>query len=206
MQKSKGFLRKTKMVKNQKRTILAIGVVSVAVALIAMVAYPAYAAGADYRYALNQENWVVAEESASSPSAALSSSNTLLVQIDAKGYAFARIDKETIKQYNSTTSIVIQVQPATEATERKIDITGSVKVNHATYTITGGKVFIGKERKLVFVNCTGTDENGNQITLKLGARYFWWGGKAYALRCKALLQTDEQPMLLLQRGIARINP
>jgi hypothetical protein len=202
--RSKRFFEENKMMKIRKRTILAIGVVSVAVALIAMVAYPAYAAGADYRYALNQENWVLAEESANNPDAALSSS--LMVQIDAKGYAFARIDQETLKQYNSTTSIVIQVQPATETTERKIDVTGSVKVNDATYSITGGKVFIGKERKLIFVNCTGTDESGNQITLKFGARYFWWGGKAYALRSKAVLQTADQPMLLLQRGIARINP
>jgi hypothetical protein len=192
------------MMKIQKRTILAIGVVLVAVALIAMVAYPAYAAGADYRYALNQENWGVAEESANIPDAALSS--TLVVQIDAKGYAFARVDQETLKQYNSTTSILIQVQPATETTEREIDITGTIKVNDATYTVSDGKVFIGKEKKLIFVNCTGTDENGNQITLKFGANYFWWGGHAYALRCKAVLQTDDQPMLLLQRGIARINP
>jgi hypothetical protein len=204
MQKSKGFLRKTKMVKIQKRTILAIGMVLAAVALVAMLAYPAYAAGADYRYALNQENWGVTEPSASAQDMALS--GTLMVQIDAKGYAFARVDQETLKQYNSTTSIVIQIQPATETTERKIDITGTVKVNDATYTVSDGKVFIGKERKLIFVNCTGTDESGNQITLKLGANYFWWGGHAYALRSKAVLQTDDQPMLLLQRGIARINP
>jgi hypothetical protein len=133
-------------------------------------------------------------------------SGTLMVQIDAKGYAFARVDQETLKQYNSTTNIVIQIQPATETTEREIDIAGTVKVNDATYTVSDGKVFIGKERKLIFVNCTGTDENGNQITLKFGANYFWWGGHAYALRSKAVLQTDDQPMLLLQRGIARINP
>jgi hypothetical protein len=192
------------MVKIQKRTILAIGMVLAAVALVAMLAYPAYAAGADYRYALNQENWGVTEPSASAQDMALS--GTLMVQIDAKGYAFARVDQETLKQYNSTTSIVIQIQPATETTERKIDITGTVKVNDATYTVSDGKVFIGKERKLIFVNCTGTDESGNQITLKLGANYFWWGGHAYALRSKAVLQTDDQPMLLLQRGIARINP
>lgn len=175
-----------------------------AVALIAMVAYPAYAAGEDYQYALNQENWGVAEQSASIPDSTLS--GTLIVQIDAKGYAFARVDQETLKQYNSTTNIVIQVQPATERIEREIDITGTVKVNDATYTVSDGKVFIGKEKKLIFVNCTGTDENGNQITLKLAANYFWWGGHAYALRSKAVLQTDDQPMLLLQRGIAKINP
>jgi hypothetical protein len=110
-----------------------------------VVAYPAYAAGADYQYALNQENWEVAEQSPSNPDVALS--GTLMVQIDAKGYAFARIDQETLKQYSCITSIVIQVQPATETTEREVDITGTVKVNDATYTVSDGKVFIGKERK-----------------------------------------------------------
>ena len=191
------------MVKIQKRTILALGAISVAVALIAIIAYPAYAATEDYRYALSEENWVVAEESAGNLDA--TPDGVLTVEIEAKGYAFLRIDEETIKQYDSTTNIVIQVQPATETAERKIEITGSVKVKDSTYAITGGKVFIGKQRRLIFVNCTGTDESGNQITLKLGARYFWWGGKAYALRSKALMQTADNPMLLLQRGIARIS-
>jgi hypothetical protein len=193
-----------KMLKIQKRTILATSIVLATVALVAMVAYPAYAAGAEYRYALNQENWGIAEESANTLDTALT--NALVVKIDAKGYAFTRIDQETLKQYNSTTSIVIQVQPATETTERKTDITGTVKVNDATYTVSDGKVFVGKERHLIFVNCTGIDENGDQITLKFGANYFWWGGDAYALRSKAVLRTDDQPMLLLQRGIARITP
>ena len=191
------------MMKIKKRAILALGVISVAVALIAMMAYPAYAAKEDYRYALNQKNWVVAEESAGNLDAPFDTA--LTVTIECKGYAFLRIDEETLKQYDSKTSIVIQVKPATETTDRKIEITGSVKVKDATYTITGGKVRIRKQRKLIFVNCSGMDENGNQITLKFGARYFWWGGKAYALRSKALLQTSDNSMLLLQRGIARIS-
>ena len=191
------------MVKIQKRTILALGAISVAVALIVMIAYPAYAATEDYSYALNQENWVLAEESANNLDAKFDS--VLTVQIEAEGYAFLRIDEETIKQYDCTTSIVIEVQPATETTERKIEITGSIRIKDLTYAIIGGKVFIGKQRRLIFVNCVGTDESGNQITLKFGARYFWWGEKAYALRSKAFLQTADKPMLLLQRGIARIN-
>jgi len=200
-----GFLRKPKMVKTHKRAVLAIGIVSVAVVLIAVTAYPAYAVGAeaDYLYALNQENWALPEDSANNPDATLA--NGFTVRIDAKGYAFLRIDEETLKQYSSTTSLVIKVQPATETTDRKIDVTGFVQVDDATYTITSGRVFLGKERKLVFLNCTGMDESGNQITLKFGARYFWWGGKAFALRSKAVLQTAEEKMLLLQRGIARIN-
>jgi hypothetical protein len=191
------------MMKIGKKAIIALAIVTAAAALIAMIAYPAYAATEDYRYALNQENWAVAEEPAGNLEAA--SDGVLTVKIDAKGYAFVRLDDETLKQYDSTTSLLIQVTPATETAERKIDVTGSVEVNEETYTITEGEVFIGKEKRLIGVYCTGTDEDGNEITLKFGARYFWWGGKAYALRCKAVLQTTDQPMLLLQRGIAKIN-
>jgi hypothetical protein len=193
-----------KMVKTQKRAILAIGVVSVAVVLVALMAYPIGAANAqaDFQYALNQENWVVAEDFEEDFDVTLSSGFT--VKIEAKGYAFMRIDEETIKQYECATSIVVQVQPATETEKRTIDVTGSVVVNDVTYTIAGGKVFLRRDKRSMFMSCTGTDESGNQIDLKFGARYFWWGGKAYALRSKALLQTQDKPMLLLQRGIARI--
>jgi len=191
------------MVKIQKKAIIAVAIVSAAVALIAMIAYPAYAATEDYRYALNQGNWAVAEESSSTLNAA--SDGVFTVKIDAKGYGFVKLDEETLKQYESTTSLLIQVQPATETAERKIDVTGTVNVKDETYTITGGKVLIGREKRLIYVDCTGVDEDGNEITMKLGARYFWWGGKAYALRSKAILQTNDQPMLLLQRGVAKIN-
>ena len=192
------------MVKIQKRAILAIGVVSVAVVLVALMAYPAGAANAqaDFQYALNQENWIVAEDFEEDFDFSLSSVFT--VEIEAKGYAFMRIDEETIKQHECATSIVVQVQPATETEARTIDVTGSVVVNDVTYTITDGKVFLRRDKRSMFMSCTGTDESGNQIALKFGARYFWWGGKAYALRSKALLQTQDKPMLLLQRGVARI--
>jgi hypothetical protein len=191
------------MMKIHKKAIFAVATVSVAVALIAIMAIPSYAIAADYRYAANQNNWVVTEEYTSEMEATQNSEFT--VQIDAKGYAFTRIDAETIKQYDCTTSILIVVQPATETTERTIDITGTVQVNDATYIISGGKAFIGKEKKLIYVNSVGTDEDGNEVTLKFGARYFWWGGKAYALRSKVLLQTADNQMLLLQRGLVRIN-
>ena len=192
------------MVKIQKRAILTIGVVSVAVVLVALMAYPAGAANAqaDFQYALNQENWIVAEDFEEDFDFSLSSVFT--VEIEAKGYAFMRIDEETIKQYECATSIVVQVQPATETEARTIDVTGSVVVNDVTYTITDGKVFLRRDKRSMFMSCTGTDESENHIALKLGARYFWWGGTAYALRSKALLQTQDKLMLLLQRGIARI--
>ena len=187
-----------------KKTILTFGVISAAVTLIAMLAYPAYAAGADYRYALNQENWVVAEEE-QSPNLDATYDNVHTVTIDVKGHAFLRIDEQTIKQYDSATALVIHVQPATESTERNVDVSGSVKVNDVTYTFESGKAVLRKEKNLLFIKCQGLDESGNEITLKLGARYFWHGEKTYALRSIAILQTADKPMLLLQRGSAVIQ-
>ena len=187
----------------KKKTILALGAISVVIAMIAMMAYPAFAAGADYRYALNQENWEVAEEQ--TPTLDATYANVHTVTVDVNGHAFLRIDEQTIKQYDAVTSLVIQVQPATESTERKVDVTGSVKVNDVTYTIESGKAVLRTEKNLLFVKCQGIDENGNQISLKLGARYFLQGEKTYALRSIAILQTANSPMLLLQRGSAGIQ-
>jgi hypothetical protein len=85
-----------------------------------------------------------------------------------------------------------------------VNVTGSVKVNGAAYTMQSGTAVLGTKRSILYINCEGVDGQGNKITLKFSAVYFWWGGKAYALRSKALLQTSDKPMLLLQRGIARI--
>jgi hypothetical protein len=192
-----------KIMKINKKTILTIGVISIIVTLIAMLAYPAYAAGADYRYALNQENWVVEEEP--SPNLDPTYYNVRTVTINVKGHAFLRIDEQTIKQYDVATALVIHVQPATESTERNVDVTGSVKVNDVIYTFESGKAVLRKEKNLLFIKCQGLDESRNEIALKLGARYFWHGEKTYALRSIAILQTADKPMLLLQRGSAVIQ-
>jgi hypothetical protein len=193
------------MMKIKRRTLFAMAAISVAVALVAIMAYPAYAASAqtDYMYALNQENWTLTEEYTGDSDTALATGRT--ITIEAKGYAFLRIDEETLKQYDVETSLIIIVQPASENTERNVDVTGSIKVNDEVYTIQSGKLVLKAEKKLVFISGQGVDENGNEINVKLGARYFWWGGKAYAFRSAALLQTAEGQMLLLQRGIAKIH-
>lgn len=206
MQMAMGLSRRTKMEKNQKRTVFAIGIIS-ALAMIAFMAYPVYSTGvqANYQYSLDQKTWSLAAESMATVNTDPIPTSVHTVTIDAKGYAFLRIDNETIKQYKAETSIVVTIQPATETGERKVDVTGSVTVNDVFYNITGGKAFLETQRRLVFLNCTGIDQGGNQITLKLGARYFWWGGEAYALRSAAVLHTADKPMLLLQRGIARLG-
>jgi len=51
----------------------------------------------------------------------------------------------------------------------------------------------------------GIDGQGNNMTLKVGVRYFWLGGQLYTFRGKAILQTTEKPMLLLFRGMVKIQ-
>jgi hypothetical protein len=197
------FVEEHKIMKIYKKAILTIGFISITVTLIAMLVYSAYAEGADYRYALNQENWVVEEEQ--SPNLDATYDNVHTVTIDVKGHAFLRIDEQTIKQYDAATALIIHVQPATESIERNVDVTGSVKVNGVTYTFESGKAVLRKEKNLLFIKCQGLDESGNEINLKLGVRYFWQGEKTYALRSIAILQTANKPTLLLQRGSAVIQ-
>jgi hypothetical protein len=189
---------------SRKKMILASSIIAIAFALVAMVVCPTYVgnAQADYVYALNEENWAMTEENTviADPSVA----NIRRVTINAKGYAFERVDEETLKQFEAETQLIATIEPKEEGATTNVDVTGIVKVNDAVYTIQSGTAVLGTKRHVLFIRCEGVDEEGNKITLKLGAVYFWWGGKTYALRSKALLQTSEKPMLLLQRGIAKI--
>jgi len=189
---------------SRKKAILASGIIAIAVALAALVAYPAFvgSAQAEYVYALNEENWAITEETSVTADSSVATLHT--VTIDVKGYAFQRVDEETLKQFKTETQLTVTIGPKEDDTPR-LDVTGSVKVNEAVYTIQSGTAILGTKRHILYIRCEGVDEQGNKITLKFGAVYFWWGGKAYALRSKALLQTADNPMLLLQRGIAKIN-
>jgi flagellar basal body-associated protein FliL len=206
MKDGKGFLEETEMANmtSRKKAILVSSVVAIAVAVVALVAYPAYtvSAQADYVYALNEGNWAIAEEftaTSDQPNAVVHT-----VAVYAKGYAFQRIDEETLKQFKAETNLTITIGPKEDDAPR-VNVTGTLKVNDKVYSIENGTAVLGTKRRVLLIRCEGVDEEGNRITLKFGAVYFWWGGRAYALRSKALLQTADKPMLLLQRGIARID-
>jgi len=188
---------------SRKKAILASGIITVVVALAALVAYPAFVgnAQAEYVYALDKENWEITEEISVAADPSVATIHT--VTIDVKGYAFQRIDEETLKQFKAETHLTVTIGPKEDDTPC-VDVTGSVKVNEAVYTIQSGTAVLGTKRCILYIHCEGVDEQGNKITLKFGSVYFWWGRKAYALRSKALLQTADKPMLLLQRGVARI--
>jgi hypothetical protein len=171
---------------SRKKAILASGIIAVAVALAALVAYSACVGNAQASF--NADSSVATIHT---------------VTIDAKGYAFQRIDEETLKQLKAETHLTVTIGRKEDGTPC-VDVTGSVKVNEAVYAIQSGTAVFGTKRHILYIRCEGVDEQGNKITLKFSAVYFWWDGKAYALRSKALLQTADKPMLLLQRGIARI--
>jgi hypothetical protein len=203
---AKGFLEETKMANmtSRKKAILVSSTIAIAIAVVALVAYPAYTASAqsDYVYALTEGNWAIAEESTAASDQPIAVVHTVTVY--AKGYAFQRIDEETLKQFKSETNLTITIGPKEDNAPR-VNVTGTLKVNDKVYSIENGTAVLGTKRRVLFIRCDGVDEEGNRITLKLGAVYFWWGGRAYALRSKALLQTADKPMLLLQRGVARID-
>ncbi len=189
---------------SRKKTILASGIIAMAVALVAFVVYPTYVSKVqgEYTYALEEANWTISEENivAADPSV----TNFHTITIDLKGYAFERVDQETLKQFEAETRLTITSGPKEEGSIPNVDVTGTVKVNDAIYTIQNGTAALRTERRILYIGCEGVDQEGNKITLKIGAVYFWWGGRTFALRSKALL-TSERPMLLLQRGIAKIQ-
>lgn len=167
--------------KSRKKAMLAFAVVAIMAAMAAsIVAYPAFAA-------TEQEI------------------QTKDIAVKAKGWAFQKADSETIKQYNVT------LESTLELGERKGHIvvianaSGSVDVNGTIYTIETGKGLIFTKSRMVVARFVGVDAQGNEITLGVQAVYFWWGGKLYAFRARAVLRTTENPMLLLLRGAAKVK-
>jgi hypothetical protein len=175
----------------------------VAVVLATLFAYSAFVgnAQAEYVYALNDENWEITEETSVTADSTVATIHT--ITIDVKGYAFQRIDEETLKQLKSETHLTMTIERKEDGPPY-VNVTGYVKVNKAVYAIQSGTAVLGTKRHILYIRCEGVDEQGNKITLKFGAVYFWWGGKTYALRSIVLLQTADKPMLLLQRGITRM--
>jgi len=190
---------------SRKKVMLASSIIAIAVALSALIGYPTYvgSAQAEYVYALDEENWAITEDNTATADPSVV--NTRTVTLNAKGYAFERVDEETLKQFEAETQLIVTIGPKEKDATPSVDVTGTVKVNDLDYTIQSGTAMLRTERHVLFIRCEGVDKEGNKITLKLGAVCFWWGGKTYALRSKALLQTSEKPMVLLQRGIAKIQ-
>lgn len=202
-----------------KKWTIAIAVVTIATALLAtLIAYPTFGVNSQASqqaqttsnitaqdFALNDPAWNSLDQVLTMNSAALNGQN---ITATCKGSAFQRIDNETIKQYALELNVTIELGAAANHTVSIINVTGSITINstsfNAVYTIQTGKGIIETNRHIALIKAQGT--NGQDtVTVKIEAPYFYWGGKAYAFRGRALLQqTDQKPMLLLLRyGVAK---
>jgi hypothetical protein len=166
-------------IKSRKKVIAAFAVIAISAVLTAsMLVYPAFA----------EETEVQNKH----------------IAVKAKGFAFKRIDNETIKQYPVELTLTLELGERNGTRIPVLGVNGTVDVNGTVYTIESGKGVILTGRHVALIQCEGVDANGNEVTLGIRAVYFWWGGKLYAFRAKALLSTADGRMLLLMRGVAKV--
>lgn len=170
-------------VKSRKKAISVFAVIAIATAVMAsMLVYPTYAD--------EQE---------------LQSKNVLA---RAKGVALQRIDNTTIKISPVSLNLTLTLGENKGDSIPVLRVNGSLNVNGTVYTIEYGDGVIRTGSRfgrvhIAFIRAVGFDAEGNQITLKIQAPYFWWGGNLYAFRAKATIQTADSSMLLLLRGVAK---
>jgi archaellum component FlaG (FlaF/FlaG flagellin family) len=206
---------------SRKKATLAIVVVAMAAAVAgALIAYPTFAVSSqasqqsqatpqmqDTNFTLNDAGLKSLQEFLSTGDMPAIAHN---ITATARGWAFQRVDNETIKQYAVEMNLTLQLGSKKGNTISIVNVTGSVSVNSTTYNavfqIESGKGVIETNKNIVLVSAEGVND-GTTVTLKAEATYFWWGGKAFAFRGRALLQqTSEKPMLLLLRyGLAKVQ-
>lgn len=167
-------------IKSRKKAILAFAVIALAVVITTSVlAYPAFA---------TEEPEFQSKH----------------VYVRARGIAVQKIDNETIKTpVNLTLTLVLGEKRGNFIPV--LNVNGSIDVNSTIYTIEYGDGIIQTQRHVAFIRCVGFDADGNQLILRIRAPYFWWGRKLYVFRAKALLRTVDTRMLLLLRGIAKVQ-
>jgi hypothetical protein len=158
----------------------------------------------DLNFTLNDGAWKNLEEFLKADAPAKAENITAT----SKGWAFQRIDNETIKQYAVEINLTLEVGPKKGSMISIVNVTGSVSISSTTYNavyrIESGKGVIETKKNAVLISSEGINGE-SKVTLKAEATYFWWGGKTFA--CRALLQqAGEKPMLLLLRyGVAKVQ-
>lgn len=123
--------------------------------------------------------------------------------LKAQGIAAQKVDNQTVK---SQVNFTLSLQPTeTNSTVKKFSIFGgTVEVNGATYTITGGNGAVLTGRHAILLQAQGTGPDGQAVTLKLAGRYFWMGGRLFVVRIVGKLQTGNGNFLLLLRASIRV--
>lgn len=122
----------------------------------------------------------------------------------AGGWAFERIDNETIRQKPVQLNITLNLGSLVRNHRLITGVNGTLDVNGTIFAIQSGQGIIITGVHVALVRCSGVDADGNEIGFAVRAAYFWWGGSVYAFRAVALLRTVESPMMLLMRGVAKV--
>jgi hypothetical protein len=129
-----------------------------------------------------------------------SSQNINSKTLKAQGYAFQRIDDQTIKYSQAEVTLTVQATSA-NTTVKRFDITGgAVIINGTSYTIAGGNGAVLAGRRIVLLKASEIGQDGQTVTLKIEGRYFWMWGHLYAARIAAKLQTDNGNYTLFMRA------
>jgi hypothetical protein len=168
-------------IKSRKKALVAFAIVAVVAAVaVSLIAYPTFAV-------VNDAD-VLGKH----------------VSIRAKGVTFQRIDSETIKQGTVELKLDVELERGRDYFLAIPNVSGSANVSGTIYSIESGIGFVNTKNHVALMRCAGVDAEGNEVTFGVRMIYFWWGGKIYALRIQSLLRT-ENPMLLLLRGVAKIE-
>ncbi len=137
------------------------------------------------------------------PIASDSEFNQALRDLRAVGIAVHGINGQKIKDDANFTLTLSPTE--TNATVKKFDVvSGTVNIDGVTYTISNGNGAALTKRRLILLQATGTDSNGESVTLKLAGRYFWMGGRLFVIRMVGKLLTNNGNYLLLMRAAIRV--
>jgi hypothetical protein len=205
----------------KKKTILAFVIVAIAAAMaISLLAFPSLVAGSQASqqlqsttqaqcqdFNLTDSGWKNLDEFLNTVGTSPSGHNITAI---CNGWAFQRVDNETIKQYAIELNVTIELGSGKGGAISIVNVTGALSVNstvfNAVYEVDSGKGVIETGKHVALISAQGF--NGQDtIALKADVTYFWWGDKAFAFRGRALLQqANEKPMLLLLRfGLAKVQ-
>ena len=206
-----------------KKAILAISIIAMVAVVGTVFACPNFVGGSQASqttqpsqaqlqsqingFALNDSGWQNLEQFLKMSGTTLVGHN---VTAQSEGWAFQRIDNETIKEYALQLNLTIELGSAKGCLIPIVNVTGSVAVHsttfNAVYTIESGKGVVETNKHVALISASGVDAQNNPVTLKAEINYLWWGGRTYAFTGKAILRSDENPMLLLLRyGVAKVQ-
>jgi len=205
---------------SRKKWTLAICIIAVAAALVGtLIVYPTFASGSQTTQSLSPSNISVQDFKLTDPdwqniNQLLTLNGTCLngenVTAECGGWAFQRIDNETIKEYALELNLTIQLGAKNGAKVSITSVSGTISVNsttfNAVYNIQTGNGIIETNRHVALIQAEGVNGQDN-VTLKAEAFYLYWGGKEFAFRGRALLEeSGQKPMLLLLRyGVAKVQ-